>query len=182
MEEKPFGISEFEMNFELYKRFFKFAIAKTKYRLILSIITYIIIGYGLIMAVIAGAIFGFSPTFITIIIFMVALLSLKLYQELMLPRILYKKSKKIYESVYSVKLFNQHLQIETKGNLNSGQSNTNYEALYKAYEINDMFFLNITPQQAYIIPKETISVDAGLMLRDILKEKLGKNFKVLTKK
>ena len=158
------------MNYELYKKFYRTCMIGS------SIVIYILAAFMFLLSLGGGITLGFDTVYIAGIVFCIAVISTRLWQDLAYPKSFYKKSVRIFNSIFCVQLFDEYYHIESKNEASSGASDIRYDSLYKAFESCELFILFIAPRQAHMIPKTCLSDDAALRLRSILKEKLGRKF------
>lgn len=58
------------------------------------------------------------------------------------------------------------------------EAKVDYKILKNVYELNEYIFLFVSKRQAYIVEKDSISVDEVSVLRETLLKKIGKNYKL----
>ncbi|HOB34354.1 MAG: YcxB family protein [Firmicutes bacterium] len=171
--EQPFVVVEFDMDYSLYRKFFKFH-SNRGFLKYLSAFVYIllavgIIGTGLLLLLCPGLRLQFY-----LILFLVVL-GLKLLMDYGLPKLAYKNTLAAFKQ--TVRLFSDHFITEAHRENHSGQSTTQYTALHRAYENKEMFYLYIARGQAFLLPKAAMAEEAIEQLRNALRTHLGSRFK-----
>lgn len=92
------------------------------------------------------------------------------------PRKYYKTAKKLLEILSQYKFTEECLYVETHTEALSGNSQIKYEALHKIYELQDMIYIFISNNQAYILEKKNFNAESFQKLRRILQDKIGKMY------
>lgn len=171
---EPFAVLEFTIDRALFLRFFRFHTNKSKFMKFLRWVTYIIAPIGILAGLFNMIFFaGWSGTWIPAVIILALIAGYAL--DFLLGRYSYSISKKLFEGTQHYQLFNDHFEGESRG-LHTSITKTEYLGLHQAYETKDMFYLYLTANQAFIIPKHALALADIERFRDILKGKLDKRF------
>ena len=178
--ETPFGVSNYEIDYPLFLKFFRFHNQRGLRRYVF-ILAYILIAVGILSGSIYFLTVGFNESMLRLMGILILGLLLLLYLNWVYPRILYKYARNMYEVPLILQLFTDYVQLDAKGAKYSGKSETKYEALDSAFETDDMFFMYLTKRQAYLLAKDTISPEVAMRLRSILQAKLGAKYKCLSR-
>ncbi len=99
---------------------------------------------------------------------------------LYVPHMQYKKMKDRLADPIQYVFLDDHFTVHSDGPLVSGDTKATYEALFKAFETDDFFYLFIEPQRAFIVGKSDFSLGQPEELRARLRQALGKKFKERT--
>jgi hypothetical protein len=112
---------------------------------------------------------------------LLAFITLFLYLMLLyVPHMQYKKMKDRMADPIEYVFLDDHFTVHSDGPLVSGDTKAIYEALFKAFETDDFFYLFIEPQRAFIVGKSDFSLGQPDELRARLRQALGKKFKERT--
>jgi len=170
--EEPFAAAEFIIDYVVYAKFHKFHSQKGV-RKTLYILVYIFAAIGLLTGLLSMLFFSFDKVMIVLMIILIFPLALVFFTRTNLPRLQYKHFKKLLEAPQKLQLFADFFTVESDTAQFSGKTSMKYEALYKAYETDDMFYLYINKYQAHLLPKAALGEEAIQELRSILHAKLG---------
>ncbi len=97
------------------------------------------------------------------------------FVRFILPRILYNKNKLIH-GVENIITFNeQDFEIKQDGDNAKGTAAINYSAVQRIYETKEYIYIYISPQQAHIVDKSTVTGGSLTDLRILLVSKIGTN-------
>ncbi|MBQ8403924.1 MAG: YcxB family protein [Clostridia bacterium] len=115
-------------------------------------------------------------TFALAIFFMLLLSAFRVYQNLFLPKILYKKSP-LKGSVHYYVFRDEEFSVEVKSDKIETNENLKYSSLIKAYETQGEMFLFISPYQAMVISKYGFSSENDIKaVREKLSSLLGNKY------
>lgn len=173
--EEPFAAVEFVIDYALYKIFHKFQRQKGARRT-LNIWVYIFGTVGLLVGLLSLLFFGFEKDMVVLMVILIFTLALVIFSSTFLPRLQYKHFQKLLEEPQKYQLFADHFTVETASAQFCSKTSIKYEALYKAYETDDMFYMYINKYQVNFFPKAALEAEATAKLRAILSEKLGNKF------
>lgn len=84
----------------------------------------------------------------------------------------YKKSPLLFQTKIKFVLDDDALSMTQAGAIASGTSTMRYDALYRAYETKNAFYLYISPLQAYLLTKKDVVKGTPEELRALLQSKL----------
>lgn len=173
---EPFAAAEFVIDYALYLKFHKFQLqkgARKRFYLLATIISAI----GLLLGILFFLFFGFDKDIVGLMAILIVVLALILYIRIYLPRLQYKHFKKLLEAPQKLQLFAGYFTVESESPQFSGKTSMKYEALYEAYETDEMFYMYISKYQAHLLPKAALGEEAVQELHSILHASLGYNFK-----
>ena len=97
------------------------------------------------------------------------------------PKRYVKQSPALFQSGYTFIFDEDNFSIMQTGDITSGTSTAQYSALIKVYETKEMFYVYVTPVQAYLLPKKDIVKGTPEELRALLQSKLPKGKYILCK-
>lgn len=98
----------------------------------------------------------------------------------LVPRRYYKSIEKLITIPNRYVFGDEQLQITLLDDRQGGQSVTRYEAMHKAFETADAFYIYLTPNQSCIVGRQDFSAGSAEDLHKLLQERLGQRF-VVTK-
>lgn len=157
-----------QYSYEDYREYYMFSLFRGKrYRLGIRIF---FIAYPALIALVALMTIysGPDPFLIVCEVILVFIFVLFLFMIYYFTRKNYGNIKKLFTSGVIFEFRNNDFIIKQKNNLYTGESAIKYEALYKVYETETMFYVFITPRQAFLINKNGIIDDNPNSLRTIL--------------
>lgn len=80
-------------------------------------------------------------------------------------------------------VFEDYFTVTQKGEEANGYSKLNFSQLYKVYETHNAFYIAISSQQAFPIPKKDLSNDQITLLSELFSIKIdAKKYKICYKK
>jgi hypothetical protein len=176
MEQINIVETETIITYELYRTYYLFSLFKGKLykqmpRLIFS-------GgiFGIIVSLFSVFSFGFEPIRIIIPVTLTVVLILMTYLLVYFPKKYYNSASKVLGSSIKYKFTRDYFYAESNGESASGSSQIKYDALYKAYETDEMVYIFIDNRQAYPLEKKNFNSEDFQQLREVLQNKLGKMY------
>ena len=99
------------------------------------------------------------------------------------PKQNYKKLKEMFLYPQDFEVFDDYFTVSQKGEEANGYSKLNFSQIYKVYETHNAFYIAISSQQAFPIPKKDLSSDQNTMLSELFSIKFdAKKYKICYKK
>lgn len=120
------------------------------------------------------ALTGFEPELLKLLFFLIVFYGIIISFLLVTPRLAYRNSGKVAESVNEYTFTDTHLKAESTNEGLSSQSQIAYENIYRAIETSIYLFVYINSASAYIIEKSTIDGEGMQLIREKLRTVLGK--------
>lgn len=158
---------------EIYKEFFWFSLFRGKYyrygKMVFPIITILSLTISILSFFTDDLLLKILPiamTVICVLFYLIAFLK---------PKIYFKKSPALFQSSMKIIFNKDDFSSLQTGDMASGTGVIKYEALHKAYETQNAFYLYLTPGQAILISKKDFVNGTTEELRDLLQSKLQKN-------
>jgi len=170
-------------DFEVYENFIIFSLFKSKqYRTAKT--TFFLPFILIIPLAVLLLLMGFPP------LLPIAALSLSLFTFLVfgflffiLPKIQYKKLSVLFTAPQAFSLYETYFEVRQEADTASGFSKINYSELTKVYETHNGFYLFISTNQAFPIPKKALTVEQCSAIENLLKTNLEpKKYKSCYKK
>lgn len=174
MEQKPFAVAEYDIDYNLFTQFHRF-----NTRLNSSLMGYIVPPLGFMVSLATGITFGFDWLTIALLVICSLLILSKVSSYYWTPKRLFTKSRAVYAVPHRLTLYEQVFENAREGS--DSRSVNKYTELWRAYETKDLFYLYLSSQQVFLLPKKALSPEASQKLRAILAKQLGKKFHTLSR-
>lgn len=162
------------LTFDIYHKFYMFSLYRGRFYKhgpkIFAIIT--MVGVGALLF--SGFAFGFDMVDITLLIILASLSIFMSFHIFISPKLYYKSRGKFREVDIEYCFEEEYLTIKSSSEVASDSCKIMYKALYKVYEIDEFFFLNLNIRQAYIIPKKDCAYMDIQEIREILENQVDK--------
>jgi hypothetical protein len=91
-------------------------------------------------------------------------------------KLAYKRTSNLLGSLHRYEFFPNCVTIETQGASVSGRTEFKYDVFFRAFELEDAFYLYVNKMQAFILPKRYFEGAGAETLEAFFKEKLGSRF------
>ncbi|MDF2613805.1 MAG: YcxB-like protein [Clostridia bacterium] len=164
------------ITYEIYKKYYFFCLFRGKIYKYFPILIYIISTLAIILSLFTGFSFGFVTMDFVLLGVLGVILLVMTFSLVYVPRKYYKTAKKMLETPAQYKFTEEYLYVEAHTETTSGHSQVKYEGLHKIYESQDMVYIFLSNNQAYILEKKNFNAEDFQKLRRILQDKLGKMY------
>ena len=171
---------ETKYTYESYKQYYWFSLFRGKYyrygKATLPLITVLMIALAILS-------FTWIDSILFAVISTVAAVICILFYVLasIMPKRYVKQSPALFQSSMTIIFNEDDFSTMQTGDIASGTGITKYEALNKAYETKDTFYVYLTPVQALLLAKKDIVKGTPEALRGLLQSKLPKGKYILCK-
>ncbi len=170
-------------DFEVYENFIIFSLFKSKrYR---TAKTTFFLPFLLMIPLAVILLLLDFPTDLPIFLLAIALFTLAVFGFLffILPKIQYKKLTALFTAPQAFAFYDTYFEVSQQASTASGFSKIGYCELTKAYETHNAFYLFISSNQAFPIPKKALAHAQCMALENVLKTNLEpKKYKTCYKK
>lgn len=166
-------VLEYETKPEDYKALCNFSVFFRKRFMMVFFALVVLVGIGLIIACLTGAVVLPGWYFAIYIVIIALVAAMPFIQKILVNRVLTTNqyaghNQRTYE--IDAEKFCQ------KGNTGKLNVEVKWNRFYYIYETKQYFFLYVSNQQAYVIPKSIMSEEEIAFVKQIFKEKLGRYF------
>ena len=166
--------------YEGYKQYYWFSLFRGKYYRYSKVIFHIFTVLAVVIAILAFTWLHSVPAAAISTVGTVAFFWLYL-MSIIRPKRYVKQSPALFQSGYTFIFDEDSFSTMTTGDITSGTSTAQYSALIKVYETIEVFYVYITPVQAYLLPKKDIVKGTPEELRGLLQSKLPQGKYILCK-
>ncbi len=164
-----------KITYPMYKEYAIFSIYKSKFFKIANVFCFIMIIFVAFFITKTMIDYGFDIVLFILLFVLALCIAVLLVYPVLTAKIYYKSGSKLYSNEICFSFYDDHLVSETKGSDISSASNSNYNIIQKIYETKNYFYLFITRQQAFIVPKNDIVSGSADELSTLLKSKVESN-------
>ena len=166
--------------YESYKQYYWFSLFRGKYYRYSKVIFHFFTALAIVIAILS---FTWLNSVLAAVISTVGIIAFFwIYlMSFVRPKRYVKQSPALFQSGYTFIFDEDNFSIMQTGDITSGTSTAQYSALIKVYETREMFYVYVTPVQAYLLPKKDIVKGTPEELRGLLQSKLPKGKYILCK-
>jgi hypothetical protein len=173
-------VVETRMNYQDYKRFSWFIVLRKGKHIrpaILLMFAFVFIGLAAILATSAADSVEYllETAGIYLLVLILFLPAYFLLLSFSMKRV-YRQSGKMLEAPHRYEFSEEGMKAEAVGEGVSGTAEYRYDTLYRAFELRDSFYLNVSGSQAFLITKREMDGRTAERIAELLSRKLGKKY------